>query len=74
MDTSVTQAVLSSLNTGQFPNDLNHTHVVLIPKMKNPVKVADFHPISLCNVIYKLISKIIANRLKLLLPYMISES
>jgi hypothetical protein len=51
---------------------LNATFLTLIPKedkVENPNK---FHPISLCNVIYKLISKIISNRLKPLLPSLIS--
>lgn len=46
--------------------------VALIPKIKSPTQVFESHPISLCNVIYKLASKVVTNRLKLILPYVIS--
>lgn len=70
----VSTTVLKALNTGEFPTFLNHTLITLIPKKQSPFKVAEFQPISLCNVIYKLISKAIANRLKNVLPYLISGS
>ena len=69
----ITQAVLSSLNSGSILKSINHTFIILIPKVKNPEKVSEFKPISLCNVIYKIVSKVIANRLKPLLNKIISE-
>ena len=70
----VTTAVLSCLNSGRLLKSINHTFITLIPKVKCPEKVTDFRPISLCNVIYKLVSKVLANRLKMILPQIVSES
>jgi hypothetical protein len=70
----VTKAVLTCLNSGKILKAINHTYITLIPKVQNPEEVMEFRPISLCNVIYKLISKVLVNRLKTLLPTIISES
>jgi hypothetical protein len=61
---SVTNVVLHFLNGGQMPEGVNQTTIVLIPKIKNPQELKEFRPISLCNVIYKLCSKILANILR----------
>jgi hypothetical protein len=63
--------VLEVLNGGEMPQGWNETEIVLIPKVKNPERITEYKPISLCNVIYKLISKVLANRLKVLLPEII---
>jgi hypothetical protein len=49
---------------GKIVGGLNSTFLTLIPKVNNPKNFEDFRPISLCNLCYKLISKIIANRIK----------
>ena len=56
--------VLCALNLGIVPESINTTFISLIPKIKSPKKVLDFRPVSLCNVVYKLIAKVVANRLK----------
>jgi hypothetical protein len=57
---------------GRFPDDLNNTNIVLIPKVDNPTSMKDLRPISLCNVLYKIVSKVLANRLKPFLTRYIS--
>lgn len=52
------------LNTGLLPNSWGKMYVVLIPKKPNPIYVIDFRPTSLCNVCYKVISKLLANHLR----------
>ena len=74
MGEDVTAVVLRVLNSGIVPESLNTTFISLIPKIKNPKKVLDFRPISLCNVIYKLISKVMANHLKKILAKSIQNS
>uniref|UniRef100_A0A803PUD0 Reverse transcriptase domain-containing protein n=1 Tax=Cannabis sativa TaxID=3483 RepID=A0A803PUD0_CANSA len=66
--------VRSFFDSGYFPPSLNETNIVLIPKKKNAEFMTDLRPISLCNVLYKVISKVLANRLKVVLPDVISES
>ena len=70
----VTEVVLSALKSGTIPDSINSTFIALIPKIKDPRKVSDFRPISLCNVVYKLIAKVLVNLLKLILPYVVSDS
>ncbi|KAE8670535.1 hypothetical protein F3Y22_tig00112127pilonHSYRG00086 [Hibiscus syriacus] len=53
---------------------LNNTIIVLIPKRDHPKSFANFRPISLCMVIYKLISKIFVRRLKPLFPLLIRDN
>jgi hypothetical protein len=68
----VCSTILPFLNLGCMDPNINITHIALIPKVASPGCVTDFHPISLCNVAYKLISKVLANRLNLVLLEIIS--
>lgn len=71
---NVISCIMQSLSFGLMPYALNETYICLIPKAKCPQKVTKFRPISLCNVIYKIMSKVLANRLKKILPEVISEA
>lgn len=70
----VTNTMLSILNSNSSLVELNQTNIVLISKTNNPTKICEFRPISLCNVLYKIISKVLANKLKPILNAIISEN
>ena len=55
-----------------LPRDQNHTFIALIPKLNGSQSTHQYRPISLCNIFYKIISKILATRLKFFLPEIIS--
>jgi hypothetical protein len=63
----VMTAVRSFFQTGRMPEGVNETVIILLPKKDEPEHMRDFRPISLCNVIYKVVSKCMANRMHLLL-------
>jgi hypothetical protein len=63
----VTKAVLKILRGEDSPNKINKIFIVLIPKIAQPEELGQFRPISLCNVIYKIASKVLANKLKVIL-------
>ncbi|KAL5821597.1 hypothetical protein ACOSQ3_023479 [Xanthoceras sorbifolium] len=70
----VMKVCLRCLNEGQSVRNLNATLLTLIPKVPNPTRVSEFQPISLCNVVYKIIAKALSNRLRNVLGEVISEN
>ncbi|KAA3462805.1 reverse transcriptase [Gossypium australe] len=62
------------LNHGRSLDKINRTLLVLIPKTASPIDLKNFRPISLCTVIYKIIAKVVANRLQKVLNECIDDS
>lgn len=67
------QAILDFFSNGKLLKEVNATVIALVPKSNTPKKVSDFRPISCCNVVYKCISKIIANRIKGVLNSLVDD-
>jgi hypothetical protein len=74
MGDKIKDDVLEVLNEGVMPNGWNETTIVLILKTKNPERITEYKPVSLCNVLYKIISKVLTNRLKAIFPDIISPT
>ncbi|KAH9670245.1 hypothetical protein KPL70_016905 [Citrus sinensis] len=68
---SICELVSNIFKGNPLPPELNKTLIVLIPKTNNPTNLRMFCPISLCLVMYKTVTKILANRLKGILPELI---
>jgi len=67
-------AVKLFFEEGKLPEGVNDTAIVLIPKVQFPETLKEYHPISLCNVIYKVVSKCLVNRLRPLLDELIAAN
>jgi len=68
-------AVLKAFHqTGYIPKGCNASFIALVPKVRDPCVLDQFRPISLVGAIYKVISKVLAGRLKKVLPSIIDES
>lgn len=70
----VTNMMHNVLNSNMSIVDINKTNIAIVPKVKHPTRMKEFRPISLSNVVYKLISKTLANQLKSILPQIILEN
>ncbi|XP_039125466.1 uncharacterized protein LOC120261592 [Dioscorea cayenensis subsp. rotundata] len=73
IEDSLFEAVNHFFTNSTMPNSWGKSYIALIPKKDSPLYVTDYRPISLCNVCFKIISKILANRLKLVLPNLIGR-
>ena len=68
------EMVNNFLVSGDMDTRLNITNICMIPKTERPTRMTELRPISLCNVGYKIISKVLCQRLKIYLPLLISET
>lgn len=74
MGADVAHAFMSWMHEERFPLDFGKTNVVLIPKCKPSSSMKDLSSISLCNVIYKILAKVLCNRLKSVLPWLVDSA
>jgi len=59
---------------GRLSKGINSTFIFLIPKVDNPRRLNDFRPISLVGSMYKILAKVLANRLQSVIGLVISDS
>lgn len=59
--------------TGCIPKGCNASFIALVPKVRNPIQLDQYRPISLVGAIYKIIYKVLAGRIKNVLPMIINE-
>jgi hypothetical protein len=65
--------VEETLTSGRIEGSINSTFLALIPKNNKPQQFGDYRSISLCNLVYKVISKVISNQIKLILSKSLLE-
>lgn len=66
----IVQLLLGFLNV----SELNDTFITLIPKLKYPDSMVTFRPINMCNVTYKLLSKVLVNQIKPILANVVKDA
>ena len=74
MGNDVVKAITSFFTMGSMSKEVNSSLIVLIPKLCNPSSVNHYKPINLCNVVYKIISKLLVEKLRPLLDKLISPT
>ena len=68
------ELVRAIMNKGTLPREMNLSLIILVPKVSNSRTVKYFRPISLLGGIYKIIAKILASRIRLLVPKLVHPS
>lgn len=74
MGNDLVNPVISFFDSGCLSKEPNHTNIVLSPKVPHPESIDQFWPIDLCNFHYKVIARIITNRMKHIMENLVDES
>lgn len=74
MEKDVIRVVQHFFHTGRLLHEVNSTFISLIPKTVEASKFCDYRPISLCNLLYKFITKIMSNRLQRVMIFLVSAN
>ncbi|XP_074314256.1 uncharacterized protein LOC141649465 [Silene latifolia] len=74
VESDICSAIHDFFSTGKRLKQINATTITLIPKCERPTTVKQFRPIACCNLLYKVISKLLCNRLSVVLPDLVSEN
>lgn len=74
MKHDILKFMLEFHENGILAGGLNCSFISLIPKNENPLSLSDFKPISLSSTVYKILSKVLSRRFKLVLPSIVSEA
>ncbi|PKU81037.1 Putative ribonuclease H protein [Dendrobium catenatum] len=72
--TSAPGGIKSFFTKGYLPLGIKATALYIVPKHKNAFAISDYRPITLCDVVYKIIAKVIASRLKPMMPVIINQT
>ncbi|GAU40913.1 hypothetical protein TSUD_297190 [Trifolium subterraneum] len=70
----VMRFILEFHRNGKLTKGLNSTFIALIPKIDSPQRMNNFRPISLAGCLYKILAKVLANRLRLVIGSVVSKS
>lgn len=69
----VTLAIQDFFRTWRLLKSVNTTIITLIPKSKTATTIRDYRPIACCNVLYKIISKVISNRMSNVISWLVGD-
>ena len=68
----IIEAIQNCFSSGKLLREVNNSFLVLIPKINSPFSINHYRPISLCNTVYKAISKLLVSKIRPLLERLVS--